>query len=94
MTRYTTKHFWRMTELEQGEWVRYEDYKEETERLRMERDSYRDMYRNTLDEFCNITKKYHKEQSHYITRIGVLFTVLMATYVIIVGKLIGWSLGL
>ena len=25
MTRYTTKHFWRMTESDNGEWVRYED---------------------------------------------------------------------
>ena len=94
MNRYTTKHFWRMTKSEQGEGVRYDEYKNETERLRMERDSYRDMYRNTLDEFCNITKKYHKEQSHYETRIDVLFFVLMGTYGAIVGKLIVWSLGL
>ena len=94
MTRYTTKHFWRMEESEQGEWVQYDEHEKETERLRMECDSYRSMYRNTLDEFHNITKKYHKEQSHYETRVNILYYVLMATYGAIVAKLIGWSLGL
>jgi uncharacterized protein YydD (DUF2326 family) len=85
-----------MTELEEGEWVRYKDYKEETEILRMERDSYRDMYKDTLNNYCAMTKKYHEEQNltdHYRFRVDVLFTVLMGTYGVIVAKLIVWSLG-
>lgn len=98
MTRYTTKHFWRMEESEEGEWVRYDEFRDETERLRMERDSYHERYKDTLNEYCtDMTKNYYKKQNltdHYRFRVGVLFTVLMGTYGIVVGKLIGWSLGL
>ena len=85
-----------MTESEEGEWVRYEDYKEETEILRMERDSYRAMYGDTFDNYCAMTRNYYKEQSlssDYRFRVGVLNLVLMATYGVIVAKLIVWSLG-
>ena len=97
MQRYTTKHFWRMKESEQGEFVRYDEHKEETERLRMERDSYRRMYNDLSGAHCAMFKNYHDEQklsNHLRLRVGILFTVLMAVVGIVVAKLIGWSLGL
>ena len=93
MIRYTTKHFWRMTESDNGEWVRYEEF----DWLQRGRDAYREMYKDTLNNYCAMTKKYHEEQrlsDHYRFRVGVLFTVLMGTYGAIFGKLIVWSLGL
>jgi hypothetical protein len=86
-----------MTESEEGEWIRYEDYKEETERLRMERDSYRAMYGDTFDNYCAMTRNYHKEQrltDHYRFRAHVLTGVLIVNFIVFVAKLIGWSLGL
>jgi len=97
VNRYTTKHQWRMTESEQGEWVRYEDYNNATEILRSERDSYREFYREAHNDYCNMTKEYYKEQrlADYLeTRVRALCIVLMATYGGIVAELIVWSFGL
>jgi len=90
MNRYTTKHFWRMAESEQGEWVRYEDYKEETDILRMGRDSYRELYREEQ------VSKWEEMglAEHLRDRIYGLSVVLVVTYVVIVAELIGWSFGL
>ena len=97
MTRYTTKHFWRMTESDNGEWVRYDEFKKETERLRMERDSYRELYKEANKDHFDMSLHYYKEQrlsDHYKFWVDFLSLVLMATYVVIVGRLIWWSLGL
>ena len=97
MNRYTTKHFWRMTESEQGEWIRYEDYKEETEILRMERDSYRELYRETHNDYNGLIGQYYKEYrltDHYKFRVHVLTWVLIVNFIVFVAKLIGWSFGL
>jgi hypothetical protein len=86
-----------MTESEEGEWVRYEDYKEETEILRMERDSYRELYTEANKDHCDMALHYLKAQRlavRYKFRVSVLHLVLMATYGGIVAKLIVWSLGI
>jgi hypothetical protein len=91
MQRYTTKHLWRMTESEQGEWVRYEDYKEETEILRMERDSYRELYKQANMDHCDMTLHYYEEQrlsNRYKFLVDFLSLALIITYVVIVGRLI------
>jgi hypothetical protein len=93
MNRYTTKHFWRMTESEEGEWVRYE----ELERLRMERDSYRELYREANKDHCDMALHYLKAQRlaiRYKFRVIVLTGVLIVNFIVFVAKLIGWSLGL
>ena len=97
MNRYTTKHFWRMTESEQGEWIRYEDYKEETEILRMERDSYRELYREANKDHCDMALHYLKAQRlavRYKFMVHGLTVVLIVNFIVFVAKLIGWSLGL
>jgi hypothetical protein len=86
-----------MKESEQGGFVRYDEHKEEIERLRMERDSYRRMYNDLRDAHCAMFKNYHDEQKlsdHLRLRVGILFTVLMAVMGMVVGKLIVWSLGI
>ena len=97
MNRYTTKHFWRMAESEEGEWIRYEDYKEETERLRMERDSYRELYTEANKDHCDMALHYLKAQRlavRYKFRVRVLTGVLIANFIVFVATLIGWSFGL
>ena len=90
MIRYTTKHFWRMTESEEGEWVRYGEYKEETERLRMERDSYRELYREEQ------VSKWEEMglAEHLRDRIYALSVILIVNFIVFVAELIGWSFGL
>lgn len=93
MNRYTTKHFWRMTESEQGEWVRYE----ELERLRMERDSYRELYREAHKDYNGLIGQYYKEYrltDRYRFRVRVLTGVLIVNFIVFVAELIGWSFGL
>jgi hypothetical protein len=79
-----------MTESEEGEWVRYGEYKEIVELVSMERDSYRELYRE--EQFSKWEAMGLAEHLNY--RVHVLNIILMATYGGIVAKLIGWSLGL
>lgn len=84
-----------MTESEQGEWVRYEDYKEETEILRMERNSYRELYKKANMDHCDMTLHCYEKQrlsNRYKFWVDFLSLVLMVTYVVIVGRLIWLSL--
>ena len=90
MKRYTTKHFWRMTESEQGEWIMYSDYEKS-------RDGWQKHVKHIGDLYISEMKrniKLERENDHYTNRMLVLYYVLMATYGAIVGKLIGWSFGL
>ena len=90
MKRYTTKHFWRMEESEQGEWIMYSDY--EKSRSFWHKNA---KFAHTLHELeLKRNIKLEIENNHYTDRMLVLFYVLMATYGAIVAKLIGWSLGL
>ena len=90
MTRYTTKHFWRMIESEEGEWIMYSDYEKS-------RDGWRKHVKHIGDLYISEMKrniKLERENDHYTNRMLVLYYVLMATYGVIVAKLIAWSLGL
>jgi len=89
--RYTTKHFWRMEESEQGEWIMYSDYEKKS------RDGWQKHVKHIGDLYISEMKrniKLERENDHYTNRMLVLYYVLMATYGAIVGKLIGWSFGL
>ena len=90
MNRYTTKHFWRMEESEEGKWIMHSDYEKS-------RDGWQKHVKHIGDLYISEMKrniKLERENDHYIDRMLVLFYVLMATYGVIVGKLIVWSLGL
>lgn len=90
MKRYTTKHFWRMEESEEGEWLMYSDYEKA-------RDGWQEYAKHNGDLYISEMKRnrnLERENDHYTHRMLVLFYVLMATYGVIVAKLIGWSLGL
>ena len=84
MTRYTTKHFWRMKESEQGEWIRYEEHQKLLE----------DYYK--LDE--SYINKWEamaiKSIRHLELRLRVLFWLVMVASAYAIACLIGWSLGL
>ena len=79
-----------MEDSEEGEWIRYDEHKKEVERLKTNCDLYREMNK---DMYLKYEKEY-RLANHLTDRVNILFFVLMATYGAIVGKLIGWSLGL
>ena len=87
MNRYTTKHFWRMEDSEEGEWVRYEEHQKLIE-------IYNRQYKSAHKHIAKLDNSFKKYSRHLESRLLVLFYVLMATYGVIVAKLIGWSLGL
>lgn len=83
MTRYTTKHFWRMEESEQGEWIRYEEHQKLLE-------DYYELDKFT-DEFRAGAARYFR---HLQLRLLVLFWLVIGTAACEIAKLIFWSLGL
>lgn len=83
MTRYTTKHFWRMTESDNGEWVRYEDLIKEY-----------DDYQKSVEHFLVLYLKEANKVRRLNARIVALFSIVMGTAAYAIAKLIGWSLGL
>lgn len=83
MTRYTTKHQWRMRESEEGEWVRYDEHQKLIEDYEA-----RDLFT------WGLMRKEQILTDHLETRVRALYIVLMVTYGAIVAKLIAWSLGL
>lgn len=83
MTRYTTKHFWRMTESDNGEWVRYEDLIK----------GY-DAYQKSVEHIWKLYLKEANKVERLNARIVALFSIVMGTAAYAIAKLIGWSLGL
>ena len=90
-----------MEDSEEGEWViydpssitindQYSDYEKSRDGWQKHVKHIGDLY--ILEMKRNI--KLEKENEHYTDRMLALFYVLMATYGVIVGKLIVWSLGL
>jgi hypothetical protein len=90
MQRYTIKQIWRsMKESDDGEFVRYEGVKQ------------------LLDDYIaqeQLMYEYYKEEQarkweerrkvkHLEVRVRVLYCIIMAMMGMVVGKLIGWSLG-
>ena len=90
MTRYTTKHFWRMTESEEGEWVRHDEHQKLIEDYKAQEQFTWDLMR---EEQVRKWKAMGLSE-HLDARVRALYIVLMGTYGVIVAKLIGWSLGL
>ena len=83
MKRYTTKHFWRMKESEQGEWIRYEEHQKLLE----------DYYE--LDKFADALRAGAARYVRYLElRLLVLFWLVMGAAAYAIASLIGWSLGL
>ena len=90
MTRYTTKHFWRMKESEEGEWVRYDEVSSKIEYLLSKLEEANEYNKLTWLAYS----KEYRSADHLETRVRALYIVLMVTYGAIVAKLIVWSLGL
>ena len=90
MQRYTTKHFWRMKESEDGEFVRHEDAKLLLEDYKAQERFLYNMYKEEL------LKKWeeHKKVRHLQRRVNAMFYIIMVMMGLAVGKLIGWSFGL
>lgn len=72
-----------MEDSEEGEWVMYSDYEKS-------RDGWQEYAKHNGDLYISEMKRNRKLES----RMLALFYILMATYGVIVAKLIGWSLGL
>jgi len=90
MQRYTTKHFWRMKESEQGEFVRYEDAKQLLDDYKAQEQWMYDMYKEEQQEKW----KEQRLVLHLRNRVDVMYYIVMAMMGGAVGKLIGWSFGL
>ena len=88
MTRYTTKHFWRMEESEEGEWVRYEEHQKLIE------DYYKIYYKIDKSYIDRWESMAIKSIRHLESRLLVLFWLVMGAAAYAIARLIGWSLGL
>ena len=90
MQRYSTKHFWRMKESEQGEFVRYEDAKQLLDEYianeRFMYDMFKEEQEMKWDERRNV--RYLRD------RVNAMFCIIIIMTSLAVGKLIGWSFGL
>jgi len=89
MQRYTTKHFWRMKESEQGEFVRYEDVEYETK-------TNAQLFKNVWTDLINIRHENKQAQAlvdHLQERVWVLFLISAVSIGCAVVRLILWSLG-
>jgi hypothetical protein len=90
MQRYTTKHFWRMKESEDGEFVRYEDVEYETK-------TNAQLFKIVWTDLINVKHEHrqaHALVEHLLSRVVVMFYIIMAMMGLAVGKLIEWSFGL
>ncbi len=89
MQRYTTKHFWRMKESDQGEFVRYEDVEQENKiNARLYSNLWND-YVNGIHE----TRQAHVLVDHLQERVCILFLISAVSIGCTVVRLILWSLG-
>lgn len=90
MQRYTIKHFWRMKESEQGEFVRYEDVQQENKINAR-------LYNNLWNDYVNgiyENKQTHALVEHLRDRVNAMFCIIIIMTGLAVGKLILWSFGL
>lgn len=104
MNRYTTKHFWRMTESEEGEWIRHEEHQKLIEDAKQLIEDYKKLIEDYKAQEQFTWELMQEEQvrkwkamglaEHLSHRVHVLYIILMATYGVIVAKLIVWSLGI
>ena len=86
MIRYTTKHFWRMKESEQGEFVRYEDVEKN---IHISTKLW-----NDLVSAKHENKQAHDLVEHLQERVWVLFAISAVSIGCTVVRLVLWSLGL
>ena len=90
MNRYTTKHFWRMKESEQGEWVRYDEYQKLIENHKAQEKFTLGLLQVEID-----SKWEAQDEVEFLwLRVRVLTGVLIVNFIVFVAQLIGWSLGL
>ncbi len=90
MQRYTTKHFWRMKESEQGEFVRYEDVEQENKINARLHNNLWDDYVNGIYE----NKRTHALVEHLRDRVHAMFCIIIIMTGLAVARLILWSFGL
>ena len=90
MQRYTTKHFWRMKESEQGEFVRYEDSKQVIDDYIAQEQL---MYEHYKEEQA---RKWEERRLvvHLRDSVAAMFFIIMAMMGCTVARLILWSFGL
>ena len=90
MQRYSTKHFWRMKESDNGEFVRYEDVEQENKINAR-------LYNNLWNDYVNgiyENKQTHALVEHLRDRVNAMLSIIIIMTGLAVGKLIGWSLGI
>jgi type IV secretory pathway component VirB8 len=90
MQRYSTKHFWRMKESEDGEFVRYEDVEQLIDDYKAQELLMYEYYKEEQ------AKKWEERRlvKHLRARVHALYCITMIMMGVVVGKLIGWSLEL
>jgi hypothetical protein len=90
MQRYTIKQIWRsMKESDDGEFVRYEDVEQGDKKNAQ-------MFKNLWIDWVNTNQEVIQARDlidRLELRLSVLYCIIMAIMGMVVGKLIGWSLG-
>jgi len=89
MIRYTTKHFWRMKESEQGEFVSYEDVEYE---IKTNARLFKILWNDLINE-RHENKQARALVDHLQDRVLVLFVISAVSIGCTVVRLILWSLG-
>ena len=89
MKRYSTKHFWRMKESEQGEFVQYEEAKQLLDDYKAQEKLMYDMYKEEQE------RKWEERRLvvHLRGRVTAMFFIIIIMTGLAVARLILWSLG-
>ena len=89
MQRYTTKHFWRMKESDEGEFVRHEDVKQLLDEYIANESFMYDMYKEEQE------RKWEERRLvvHLRGRVTAMFFIIIIMTGLAVARLILWSLG-
>ncbi len=90
MQRYTTKHFWRMKESEQGEFVRYEDAQWLIDDYKAHERFMYDLYKEEQE----MKWEERRKVKHLEVRVRAMFFIIMVMMGWTAARFILWSFGL
>ncbi len=90
MQRYSTKHFWRMKESEQGEFVRYEDAKQLLDEYIANEKFMYDMYKEEQEMKWEERRKVR----YFRYKVYVMYCIIIGMLSIAFVALVRWSFGL
>jgi hypothetical protein len=87
MQRYSTKHFWRMKESEDGEFVRYDDAKQLL-------DEYEKLMYDMYKEEQEMKWEERRKVRYFRYKVYVMYCIIIGMLSIAFVALVRWSFGL